>query len=384
MEVLVAANLVNATIALLTGVYHFWFFSMRPQRRDAFWAGIVSFAALVYAASMIVFYLAASSESVYFANKLIYFAVLGISYSLAAFAQALTQKKLRYWDIWAPISALIWISLIFGTNWIATAHYELIALSLSPRLVIQFDGTLLTVVFLVWQILLGIFAVCWLCCKQDKTDKKQNLIFGVAIGLWILAGAWDSLVSLRIIENTPTFFAEYGILAIALALVARTIREHVSFAESYETTLRATEQSFHDLIGKSPELIAIQREGVFVYVNPAGLEFLGYSLEELIGRPFAKLLHPDDLPAAMERVKEMQRTGKALPPVRDRLLHKNGDFLTVETLPIPILFEGAPALVVMARDIDARVKLETKMMQLDRMVALGTLAAGVAHEINNP
>ena len=38
----------------------------------------------------------------------------------------------------------------------------------------------------------------------------------------------------------------------------------------------------------------------------------------------------------------------------------------------------------MARDVTARKQLEQQLVQADRLAALGTMAAGVAHEVNNP
>jgi signal transduction histidine kinase len=51
---------------------------------------------------------------------------------------------------------------------------------------------------------------------------------------------------------------------------------------------------------------------------------------------------------------------------------------------MPLVFGGEPAIVAVARDLTERKQLATRMMQMDRMIAVGTLAAGVAHEINTP
>src|SRR5690606_32815887 len=51
---------------------------------------------------------------------------------------------------------------------------------------------------------------------------------------------------------------------------------------------------------------------------------------------------------------------------------------------IPVNFDGREATLSTVRDISARKQLTAKMMEMDRMIAVGTLAAGVGHEINNP
>src|SRR6185295_10657464 len=62
----------------------------------------------------------------------------------------------------------------------------------------------------------------------------------------------------------------------------------------------------------------------------------------------------------------------------------DGREIIVEISSIPIEFEGAPATLAFARDITERKAMHEKMVQADRLAAVGTLAAGIAHEINNP
>jgi two-component system, cell cycle sensor histidine kinase and response regulator CckA len=56
----------------------------------------------------------------------------------------------------------------------------------------------------------------------------------------------------------------------------------------------------------------------------------------------------------------------------------------LETSSVPFDYEGAPSILTMCRDVTERQTLQARLVQADRLAALGTMAAGVAHEINNP
>ncbi len=97
-------------------------------------------------------------------------------------------------------------------------------------------------------------------------------------------------------------------------------------------------------------------------------------------RRAASLLGRDD-PAAL--VGEPLPTGLADTPGERRLALPGGE-RTVEPLRIPIVHEGEDAELILIRDLTEQRILQAKLTQSDRLATVGTLAASVAHEINNP
>ncbi|MBI5210817.1 MAG: PAS domain S-box protein [Elusimicrobia bacterium] len=126
--------------------------------------------------------------------------------------------------------------------------------------------------------------------------------------------------------------------------------------------------------------------------NPAALAMLGFNEDELAGKPASDLLGPSNDPrlaGKLERVKE----GAAVGGSEIYLLDKRGR-------EVPALMSAAPirsrddrikGVVLAVKDIrwikrnaDALRHSEAKLRQSEKLSAVGQLAAGVAHEINNP
>ncbi|MDH5492903.1 MAG: PAS domain S-box protein, partial [Myxococcales bacterium] len=167
----------------------------------------------------------------------------------------------------------------------------------------------------------------------------------------------------------------------AVAVVLRDVTKRERAAEA----LRRSEESFRALIEGSPDAVGVHRDGRFVYVNPVLVDLLGYERpEQILGKPIAELVHPEDRAMVLQRVQRMLSTGERVPPVEERFLHRDGHAITCEVAAIPLVFEGEAGIAAVGRDVSDRVQLTARMMQMDRMIAVGTLAAGVGHEINNP
>ena len=143
--------------------------------------------------------------------------------------------------------------------------------------------------------------------------------------------------------------------------------------------------SFRALIEASPDGIAVHHQGRIVYANAAIARMLGWeSPAEMLGHMVLEAVHVDDRERVRERQERLQ-TGDAMVPFADfRLLKRNGEIVHASVGALRVMFEHLPCVAAVCRDFTDQRRLQTQLVEADRLVALGTLSAGLAHEINNP
>jgi PAS domain S-box-containing protein len=119
--------------------------------------------------------------------------------------------------------------------------------------------------------------------------------------------------------------------------------------------------------------------------NPAATRILGYSAEEMIGRPILKII-PPELHSDEDIILGKVRAGERIEHYETVRVRKDGQLIDVSLSISPVRDEdgrivGAAKIL---RDISARKDLEASLMQAEKIAATGRMAATIAHEINNP
>ena len=143
--------------------------------------------------------------------------------------------------------------------------------------------------------------------------------------------------------------------------------------------------TFAKLVEEAPDGVVISRDGIILYANRAAVSLLRYdSPQQLVGQSMAVFLDPQSIQMMVRRIRHMLTTGERIPPREYRATRRDGSTVVAEISSIPIEFGGKPAVLAFARDVTERVQLRAQLEQADRLTALGMMAAGVAHEINNP
>jgi PAS domain S-box-containing protein len=167
--------------------------------------------------------------------------------------------------------------------------------------------------------------------------------------------------------------------------VVLVFRDQTEERRAEESVLRSRRELL-ELIEKIPLGVFVERGSKVIYANPALAAYLGYSSPaELIGKGPEDVLAPDEREAARGYVHEEGRPYVPRPPREWRFVRRDGRIAILESAASrEIEFEGRPAALFVLRDLTDLKRMQAQLMQSDRMASVGMLAAGVAHEINNP
>ena len=170
-----------------------------------------------------------------------------------------------------------------------------------------------------------------------------------------------------------------SILQFVSTQVAMTIERRRA-----EEAVRRSEEQYRTLVdGVKDVIFALSADGLLTALNPAFEEATGWKREEWLGRPFAGLLHPDDVPHAahmLERV--VEETPRPTSQLRVRT--RSGEYRLGEFHTSVQRRDGVITGVLgIVRDITDRVRLEEQLRHAQKMEAVGQVASGVAHDFNN-
>ena len=171
------------------------------------------------------------------------------------------------------------------------------------------------------------------------------------------------------------------------------VKQDVTEFREVSERLQARDDLFRLLLENALDIITIlDVDGTIRYESPSVLRILGYEPHELEGRSAFEFMPAEDVQRAAAVLSQLHAAPGATATLELRFRHKDGSWRILEAIGKNMLDHPMLAgVLINSRDVTERRRIEDELarqraahIQSDKLADMGTLLAGVAHELNNP
>jgi nitrogen-specific signal transduction histidine kinase len=185
----------------------------------------------------------------------------------------------------------------------------------------------------------------------------------------------------EIFENSQKMDEIDELTATAKAIADR-IHNNQSTLEKYADEILTSKDLLQSVFdGITDPVVLMGSEGRIKVVNAAFLNRYHLSMDQVLAQRPSELLKNECCPLAL-----CDDIFHSLPdhPISREVLMKSGEIFLIYFYPIQVATKETKSVVCYVKDITEQRKMETKIQHTEKIASIGQLAAGIAHEINNP
>lgn len=157
------------------------------------------------------------------------------------------------------------------------------------------------------------------------------------------------------LDGAPLYVQSVAVLTVWAGRPAHQVILHdLSSHKAAEEKRR-----YQQLIEHSPDMICVHQSGRFVYINPAGIRWLGgTSQEQFLGRPITEVMSRGSASSILARISSLDSVGDVSRPAEAVLVGLDGTPICVESVSVRTTWKGKPAYQVVLRDLSAQKAVE--------------------------